>query len=436
MSVASAGRFARLALVEARHNPGLYLWPFMALMVGYLAQGALMRGIWLWPDAGLAIQGTLLVIGPLVGGLSAWQAAKDRRWGAEELLASTPATPPLRDLAAWGATVVWQILAYAAAAAAILTLAYLGGAGGPFTLWPVAVGLLAVLACSSAGYAAGHRVPRALTAPTVAAVLFLALRFLGDEPSSARHLVPLGSGLTRSAFFGILPNVLPEQAIWLAGLTGAAIGAVLVGRRGPAPAVGLLTLSLAVAALGAILLLREPPWADSGQTEAGVRPYDPVCADGEIPVCVHPAYAEWLPEASEVVNAVSEPFAGIPGGPQRAKQVHTADVGLEPNGTLRFFLHDQDSLDYWLALDTAQELVGDDSTATGSTYSSRLAVEAWLLRQAGGDPDEVINLSETPEKTAAASERFARLAPEERKTWLRENYADLRRGRVTLEDLP
>jgi len=429
--------FVRLVLVEARHNPGLWLCPFLALTVGYLAHRALMRGIWLWPDTGLSILSTLLVIGPLVGGLSAWQAGRNWRRGTEELLAATPRPAPVRDLAAWSATVVWHLLAYAVAAGSILVLAYLGDAGGPFTLWPVVVGLMAIVACSSVGYAAGHYLPRGFTAPSVAAVLFLALQFLSREPSSAIHLAPLGASLTRSAFFGILPNVFPEQAIWLAGLSGAGLGAVVIGRRRTAPAIGFFALSLALAALGAALLLREPPWADSRQTEAGIRPYDPVCATEEIPVCVHPAYAKWLPEAAEVVSAISGPFAGIPGGPTRAEQVHTSVVGLEPDGTLQFFLHDASSLEYWLALDTARVLVGDDgSTSAASSDSARLAIEAWLLRRAGGDPEDAINLSETPERTAAASECFARLPPEERRTWLRAHYADLREGRVTLEDLP
>lgn len=429
--------FVRLVLVEARYNPGLWLCPFLALAVGYLAHGALMRGIWIWPDTGLSIQSTLLVIGPLVGGLSAWQAGRNWRRGTEELLVATPRPALVRDLAAWSATVVWHVLAYVVAAGSILVLAYLGDAGGPFTLWPVVVGLMAIVACSSMGYAVGHYLPRGFTAPLVAAVLFLTLQFLSREPSSAIHLAPLGAGLTRSAFYGILPNVFPEQAVWLAGLSWAALGAIAIGRRRTALTIGFFALSLALAALGASMLLREPPWADSRQTEARIRPYDPACATGEIPVCVHPAYAKWLPEAAEVVGAISGPFVGIPGGPTRAEQVHTSVVGLEPDGTLQFFLHDADSLEHWLALDTARVLVGDDgSTAVASTYSSKLAIEAWLLRRGKGDPEEAINLSETPEKTAAASERFARLAPEQRKAWLREHYADLREGEVALKDLP
>ena len=49
--------------------------------------------------------------------------------------------------------------------------------------------------------------------------------------------------------------------------------------------------------------------------------YTPVCSRTPIPVCVHPAYAGYLPAVTAAVGPVLTEFAGLPGAPARISQV-------------------------------------------------------------------------------------------------------------------
>lgn len=430
-----------LLLLEARRNPGLWLFPFVVVMVWFLTAQERAKGIWLWPDVSLSIESTLAVVGPLAAGVAAWAASRHRRYGIEELLATTPRPAASRDLAAWAATAAWFVLAYAAAAGFIQLLAYLGGAWGSPVLWPVLVGLLALGTHSAIGHATGYYLPSSFTAPIVAVVLFLLQAGPGYFAGSVRHLSPLNQGLTRSVFHGVLPNLFVGQALWLLGLAGAALVAVTLKQRISVASLSLMLATVAVGTLGASLLLEKPPWASPAQMKAAIVPYDPVCVREEILICVHPAYKEMLPETAAVVGEIAKPLVDVPGGPTRAKQSNSVFAEPERNGTLSFFLHDKRSLGDELASQVSGELVGYQTPAIfrengGAPDDARAAIQAWLLRQAGRDSEYVVFDGRKPEAVVAASQRFEELTPEERNEWLREDYPDLRAGKLTLKDLP
>ncbi len=430
-----------LLRIEARRNLGLWLFPFVVVMIWYLAAQGRAEGIWLWPDVSLSIESTLAVVGPLAAGLAAWTASRNRRRGIEELLATTPRPAAIRDFTAWAAAATWFVLTYAAAAGFIHLLAYRDGAWGSPVLWPVLVGFLALITHSALGYTIGCYLPSGFTAPLVAVLLFLLQAAPVYFEGSIHHLTPLGDGLTRSVFHGVLPNLFVGQAMWLLGLAGAALATVAIKHRLSAASLSLILVMVVVAALGAVLLLEKPPWASPAQMEAATIPYDPVCVREEIPVCVHPAYEELLPETATVVGEIAGPLAGVPGAPTRAEQIHSTFARPESDGVLSFFLHDRRSLGDVLASEVAGELAGHQAPAAfrrngGAPDDARAAIQAWLLRQAGRNSEYAIFSGENPEAIAAASQRFAELTPEEREKWLHKNYTDLRAGKLTLEDLP
>lgn len=433
---------ARLLRLEIRRSTGAWLFPLVLVAIWYISTQGRADGVWLWPDASLSIQSTIALVGPLAAGLAAWTAARNRRGIVQELLAITPRSALSRDLASWVATTFWFVLAYVLAASFVYLQGYLGGAWGSPVLWPVVVGFLSIVTNSALGYAAGYYLPSTAIAPIAATVIFL-LQFAPIYLNGpAHHLTPLGEGLTRSVFHGVLPNLFIGQTLWLLGLTGAALAAIAIKQRpGRVLSFGLMISPAIVAALGAVLLLNTSPWATPKQMAAATVPYNEVCAKRHIPVCVHPAYESLLPETATVVGEVVKPLVGIPGAPTRAAQINSIFSAPPSEEELTFYLYDKNSLGNELAFQISNELVGQE-TATmfdeegADPNDARLAIQAWLLRQADRNSEAATFGSRDPEAVAAASERFAELTPEERDKWLRDNYVDLIAGKVTLEDLP
>lgn len=133
---------ARLLWIEVRRNQGLWLFPLVAALTVWTTINILPSGPWLWPQISVFMRQALLLVLPLVAGLSAWNAGRNRRRGMEELLAATPRSPASRDLVTWGAAATWYGLAYALAAVIILLSAFVGGAWGWPVLWPELLGFL------------------------------------------------------------------------------------------------------------------------------------------------------------------------------------------------------------------------------------------------------------------------------------------------------
>lgn len=437
----------RLLRIEARRNPGLWLVPLVTASTVAATISILPKGIWLWLQTSVSIRETAILVGPLVAGLSTWAAGRNRRRGIEELLAATPRPAASRDFVAWGGAAVWHGLAYALAAGLVLLFAYVGGAWGSPVLWPVLLGLLAVLTLSAIGYAVGYYIRNRLATPLVAVATYLVLGFTADsagnlmENPRITYLSPI-AGLAGSVFYGVQPNVFFEQSLWLLGLAGAALAAVALKWRRSVGAWCALLAAMAVAALGSSMLLLQTPLGPvQGQMEEARASYEPVCAEGgRLPVCVHPAYEKMLPETAAVVRDVAAPLVGVPGGPTSAEQ-DPEHRGFSPDGPLPFFLYDSNSGGQALAEALAVELTRSPSPASPGEPEAILndaqaAFAAWLLEQADVDPDFAIYVSSSPEAVRSTAERFAALDPARREKWILDHYAGLRAGELTLEDFP
>ncbi len=427
----------RLLRVEARRNPGLWLFPLVAIMIVYTTTETLPKGIRLWPETSVSLRETIVLVGPLAGGLAAWAAIRDRRRGIEELLATTPRPAAVRSLANWGATTAWYVLAYLVAATSIFVWVYLDGVWGSPAFWPILLGLFALLADSALGYAAGSYVPSRFTVPLVAITFYwvqgVTIAYLD---SSAAYLSPV-VGLNPSVFYGVLPNIFVEQSLWLLGIAGAAVAVVMLkGGNVPAFSRGAFVASVVVAMMGAVMLLKTPVLVTPSQEQRAFVPYESVCAEEAIPVCVHPAYEGMLRGTADTVVEVAAPLLGIPGGPVQAEQAPHSGTELKPDGTLSFFLHDATLSGDQLAEDVALGLVRDDATVALLT-DAQAVVGGWLLQRTDRDPGYLIALAgEENRELSAAVNRFGKLSPKERRDWLRQNYAGLRTGKVTLKDLP
>jgi len=437
----------KLLRIEIRRNIGLWLFPFVIILVLYSTAETLPRSIWLWPQTSLSIRDTMLLVGPLAAGLGAWSADRNRRRGIEELLVSTPRTATIRELGNWGATAAWINLGYAVAAVAMLLIAYLKGSSGTLILWPVVVGLFAVMASSASGYAAGCYLPSRITAPIVAVAFYwaqgIAAYNLWNNPAS--YLSPV-TELEYSVFWGVLPDIFAEQSMWLVGVTGVSLAAVILrGKASPKAAWIALLGATIVAGIGAATLLGTPVQVTQDQKQEARIAYEPVCdRKGTVPVCVHPAYQAALPKAATAIEAIAGPLTDLPGGPKRAEQESNGEVVLERNGTLSFYLSDSNIGNDNFSSELAWALVKDSGSSRGEKETPLLneaqsAIAGWLLQRSDIDVSSLNYATARgadTETTAKARERFARLPTDERKSWLRANYIKLRAGSISLEDLP
>lgn len=465
--------WSSLLLMEVRRSLVLLLVPFMAAALAWVVYESLPVGIWFWPDTVTGIQYSLILYGPLVGGTSVWAAGREKRRDMNDLLATTSRPAFARDLAQWAATTAWYVLAYALVAGTFLVLTNRGVTWGSLEPWPVVVGLVAVVAHSAIGYAAGCLIPGRLVAPFFAIAMYWIQGItVFSQDSSAQFLSPIGQGYGHSVFHEGPRNPYAAQSLWLVGLAALALAVVALTRGRTLIPWTVLAASTTVAASAAVLLLAVP--VASPEAQGAPVPYEPVCKDGRITVCVHPAYERALPETAAAIEEVAKPLSGLPGAPTRAEQREPDLSGNEeptrllPDGLLIFDLNrgvfdrwNADSgvsLEEYVQSELARALVAEEhtrvedlvDTRTGSDPCARPGelpgeaqnvVAGWLVWQAG-KYDSVQSFWTTSgsflicERSESALKRFVALKESERQAWLRENYADLRAGRLTTEDLP
>jgi hypothetical protein len=431
---------------------GLWLAPVAAAMTVWIIHGGLPVGVWLWPKTSVEIRFSLVLLGPLIGGLAAWVAVRNRRGGIDELLATTPCSPPFRDLAPWMATIGWASAAYIAAAAYALGLTWRHASwGSPFMyLSPVLFGLLGLVAHSALGYVVGYYLPSRFVVPLVAVGLYLPQGVISGLNTPVQNLSPI-SDLESSVFYGVQPALGIGDALWLSGLAGIALGAVTLRHRRTLRSWSVTALAGLMAVSGAVMLLG----TERGSPPASAAiPYQPVCAGSRVVACVHPAYRGMLPETARLADQLSRPLAGLPGTPSRlAQRAHRGE--LAPPDVVLVDLWDEARGYDDVALQIASGLVRDERASAyelqpdgpgGSEEQAEYetfylehreaqdVVITWLVR-AGGREGVAQGLVYTPEGQAAL-ERFVALKPEDRSAWLRARYADLRAGKLGVEDLP
>lgn len=336
-----------LLRLELKRSVGLLLFPLLLLAAWYGASTDLPSGLYLWLDTSFAIRDSVILLGPLVGGVSAWMASRNRRRGMEEMLIITPRPSAVRDLAAWAGTALWGVAAYVLFAVVLSILTWQNATwGGPLPGYFL-VGFLAIVAYSALGWAAGYWVPSRFTAPLLAIGIFVwefSLSSVSTKPDpellSAAPVSLLPSNLD---VYQKIPQVVAQQSLWFLGLCGIALAAIaLKNARGRLVWASLL-VAVAVATVGVLTSLAAAAPLQ-GRASAKVAPFEPVCEKGKVTVCVHPAYAKLLPEAARVVNRVAEPLEGISSAPTRL--VQASDTYRPPRGardTSYFYL---DSLKY------------------------------------------------------------------------------------------
>ena len=428
----------RLFRIEARRNFGLFLFLPFAAMVWCFVFLTTSDKVVLWPQVSIAVRDSVAVVGTAVTGVAAWMAGRGRRVRIEELLVTTAQPPVIRDLAAWATTTGWGLIGCMLGATIVLAHASLNATWGSPLVVPVVIGLLIAAASATWGYAAGTWFPGRFTAPLSAVVVFLFL-FLPGAFSYPIQNLNFFSQSFDSVFFPVRTDLSPLHAAMLLGLTVLALGCIVLKRHRNLPAWGTALAGAAPSVACVVVLV--------GVGRPGTMsplPYEPVCSQGSIEVCMHPAYQAVQAETVDVIERLTQPLVGVPGAPTKAVQVPSAaEWGLTPDGVLRFEPHESYAFLGGGPDSLASQISGVLTYGAACCDEAQEVIRGWLLEQAGvpiaiceEDRDEGGVCTGVPRRYVPHIERFAALPPEVRHAWLYDNYAALTRGELTLEDLP
>ena len=464
---------ARLLRLELRRNAMLWMLPLAAALFWFITYRKTMAMPPLWNVRATTVQSTAVaVFVPTVVGAAAWTGSREGRHGMTDLVTGTARPRWARQLAAWAATTCWATVAYLGCVAVLYAVTARQAAWGGPLWWPAAVGVASVPAFSALGFAAGTLRSGRFTTPLVAVAAFLALEISANFIHGDRsywQISPLvagpwelGSDEGIATFYPYLPDLPIAQLMFLGGLTAALLGALGLpagagGRwlrrvAGAITVAGLLAAGTAVALAGAGRLdahgMIAIPALHNAADDRPIR-YTPVCSDTPIPVCLHPAYAVYLPAVAAALEPVLREVAGLPGAPvsisQAAAIYHQGPVnsvaigraGPATSGTPPVF---HLLLPHQLALQmsTGEFAAEVRSTAGRDIVDNVIGGGRYAGPAQQAVADGMLHTSTLAPGTpaAAAAQRFAALSPAARHAWLAKHLAALRAGQITLAQLP
>ncbi len=501
---------SRILRMEVRHSAFVWVIPLLAVLFiydpfrtasGYPDLWTVRASVVLnkfWPDCV-----------PFAAGFSAWAGSREGRRNIGDLLASTVRPAWTRQLCSLAGTLAWVLAAFLAGAAAVyVTTATVTTWGGP-PIWPVVVGVVALTAVCALAFTLGALFPGRFTAPIVA-VGMLVVTLVAFRLAVSASGSPVGvlspDGLVPSSdagvFYPVPPDVSIVRIMFFAGAVLGAIGLLGLsprtggaGWRGALAAVSgggarLRTVATAVFAVGVALavtgfgLAGTARGSATGATEIPVLhdaasgrpiPYTPLCGGGSsFPVCLHPAYQDYLSQAVKSFDLVMPEVAGLPGAPVRAAEVSdqalpTAVLNSIANGTVtgtppvyEFTMDNavalvpdatqlQDGFEQDIVHAVIVGPVGRMVTMDGSQAFqpdtgtlAQQAVVNGLLTAIGSQPyptgepsgSGTRQFRQQQAQIAAAAARFAALPAATRHPWLAANLAALKAGHITLAQIP
>ncbi|HET9975263.1 MAG TPA: hypothetical protein VFQ68_44020 [Streptosporangiaceae bacterium] len=487
-SLAGSGRLLR---IELRHNAMLWLLPVAAVLFWYNGYREIMALPPMWGLRAMTLQNRLLLdLAIPVTGAAAWMGSREGRRDMTDLLGVTARPRWSRQLATWAATTAWAEAGCLGCIAVVYVMtARQAPWGGPLW-WPAAVSAAGVPLLTAVAFAAGAWFPGRFVTPLVTLAVFFGLGF-GTQAASGDHsywqISPLAVGAAdigtapgAATFYPYLPDLSIAQVMFTAGLTVAVLGGLGLSATGNGRRSRRLAAVITVAGLGAAAT--SVTLAGTGRLDAHGMIVIPalhdaasdqpvrstLCSRTAIPVCVHPAYAAFLPAVTAAVGPELIELAGLPGAPARISQVpevyrqgpgNSVDIGAERTGPATFVLpvwgpgqpgvgrpEFMGQLAQTLGLKLMSEVIlggsGSGRTADPKPSQAELAVIGGSVRFPASVDDRDLGplfgrLLPSPGSPAdLAARRFATLTPAAKHDWLAHHLAALRAGRISLAQLP
>lgn len=482
----AAGRLLRL---ELRHNVMLWLLPLVGALFWYNGYREVMALPSMWNLRAMTLQNRLLLdlVVPATGA-AAWMGSREGRRDMTDLLGVTARPRWSRQLATWAATTAWAEIGCLACIAVVYVMtARQASWGGPLW-WPAVVSVAGVPPLTAIGFTAGALFPSRFVTPLITVAVFFGFAY-STQAASGDHsywqISPLTSGARDigvapgvATFYRYLPDLSIAQVMFTVGLTAAVLGGLgLSAANGSrlrwlaaaVTAAGLGAAGTAVTLTGTgrldphgMIVIPALHDAASGQP---VR-YTPRCSDTAIAVCVHPAYAAFLPAITAAVGPELTEVAGLPGAPARLSQVPvTYQQGPGNNISIVAALRSPSAfivpdlvpgqpgansaefaaqLVQTLGLRLMSDVIlhGSDRAAGQNPSQAELAVIGGSVRFPSIVEDRdlaplVGQLLPAPGSPAArAARRFAALTPAAKHDWLAHHLTALRAGQISVAELP
>jgi hypothetical protein len=333
----------RLLSLELRRTPMLWmLVPIAALCyLSVYRPATALPPLWTLRAATMQLH-ALLAFGPLAAGAAAWTGSREDRRDTTDLVTVTARPRWTRQLAAWAATSTWTLAAYAVCVAVVYGVTAAEATWGGPLWWPVAVDAAAITFFCSAGLTAGAFFPSRFIAPITAVVAAAAVEVafrvgIGDSspyalvlPAINPSALPFQAGI----FYRYLPDLSIAQVLLLAGAAAAAVGVLGLPRAAGGTQMRISAAALAAAGLAAAgtgiglagtarpdghAMFIIPALHDAADNRP--VPYTLACSKTAIPICLHPAFAYYLPGLSASLARAAAEIAGLPGVPDRLELV-------------------------------------------------------------------------------------------------------------------
>ena len=265
---------ARLLRVELRRNTMPWILPLIAALFWFDSYRPStgtpplyeLRTYW-----NMGQGHTILDFGPFVAGVAAWMGSRDGRRGLADLVTTTVRPRWAAQLATWAATAIWAVAAYLVFVGVMFAVYAHQGVGGTPPWWWVAVGGMAVIAFSAAGFAIGAYWPSRFAAPVAAFGGFLAM-FLSfqtgfSHTSGWALILPTNSSGTFDSsaqtdsgiFYPWLPDLPIARIMFLAGIAVAALGLTGLPARAGGPWLRRAAARVTLAGLALARLARRSP---------------------------------------------------------------------------------------------------------------------------------------------------------------------------------
>ncbi|MFJ8394941.1 hypothetical protein [Streptomyces sp. NPDC094144] len=156
--------------IELRRSPLLTAFPLMIAVDLVVLFGRSRYWIGSWPEASVAAQVVTMFLGPVLAGVSAWQAGRSSRAGMPEFLLAAARPGWRAEAVRLAATLTLGFLAYGIGCLVAATVS--SGDAGPGFLWPsyLLLGASALIIFASVGHLAGRWWPSAGFTPIVCAL--------------------------------------------------------------------------------------------------------------------------------------------------------------------------------------------------------------------------------------------------------------------------
>lgn len=265
-----------------------------------------------WPSGVQWLNGSSVVLGPLIIAGAAWLGGREQRHGMSDLVGSTPRPPRSRLLWSWGALgggVVTGFLLYSAIVAAATA------PGAVFTggRWPGAWVLVGLgwLTCAAVGCGLGRVVHGRLVAPAAGLIAYVGFAVLDYFGAQWIQLAPVAL-LPVSDGSRLVGRVLVLAPLWLLAVAALFVVPAVTMRRRWVAVPASLAAALAVALT--TLPVGGDEFAGASWSEPDPSPIEVVCTQDDGPrVCLFERHSGLLPAVTPIARGVLDTTSSLAG---------------------------------------------------------------------------------------------------------------------------